>query len=71
MRTLEHDNIIKLLDSFETPKEVLCHFIVCFTLDLFLFWVCIFSTVNFNIMLLILQWNPSKFICYGIGICIK
>ena len=24
MRNLEHENIIKLLDSFETPKEVKC-----------------------------------------------
>lgn len=24
MRNLEHENIIKLLDSFETPKEVCC-----------------------------------------------
>ena len=25
MRNLEHENIIKLLDSFETPKEVWCY----------------------------------------------
>ena len=29
MRNLEHENIIKLLDSFETPKEVCCNFEVC------------------------------------------
>ena len=29
MRNLEHENIIKLLDSFETPKEVSHNFDTC------------------------------------------
>ena len=45
MRTLEHGNIIKLLDSFETPKEVYGYCVI--SIGMFVN-KCLFS-VNWNL----------------------
>lgn len=47
MRKLQHSNIIGLLDSFETPKEVRVH--VRDNLSLCSYWVIVLETWKFTV----------------------